>query len=186
MSKGWYVVHTFSGHEQKIEKLVRRQMEIDEDFASVCSDVKVPFEVLVENKDGKKKESKHKVLPGYILVEMDLPEGNSWKKYCDKIRSIQGVTGFLTTVRFAKPLPLSKEEVENILQKTGELQAEKTFKPKQNFAVGDNVKVTDGPFAGFVGFIEEINAEKSRIRVTVEIFGRATPVDIEYSQVEKV
>ncbi len=186
MSKGWYVVHTFSGHEQKIEKLIRRQIETDDDFATVCSDVKVPFETLVENKDGKKKETKHKVLPGYILVELDLPEDNLWKKYCDKIRSIQGVTGFLTTMKHARPLPLSKEEIENILQKTGELQAEKTFKPKQNYSLGDNVKITDGPFSGFTGVVEDINTEKNRIRVTVEIFGRATPVDIEFTQVEKI
>ncbi len=89
-------------------------------------------------------------------------------------------------MKHARPLPLSKEEIENILQKTGELQAEKTFKPKQNYSLGDNVKITDGPFSGFTGVVEDINTEKNRIRVTVEIFGRATPVDIEFTQVEKI
>ena len=186
MARGWYTVHTFSGYEQKIEKLIRRMMETDANFASVCLDVKVPFETVVETKDGVKKEVKHKVLPGYILVELDMPEDDSWKTYCTQIRRIQGVTGFLTATRSAKPIPLSKEEMNVILQKTGEIKAEKTFRPKQSFNVGETVKVTEGPFSGFSGVIEEINSEKGRIKVSVEIFGRPTPVEIEFSQVEKI
>ncbi len=186
MAKGWYAVHTYSGYEQKIERLIRRMMELDSDFASVCLEVKVPFEILVETRDGVRKESKHKVLPGYILVQLDLPEDETWKKYCDQIKRIQGVTGFLTASRAARPLPLTKDEMDNILQKTGELKAEKTFRPKQSFSEGETVKITDGPFSGFTGVIEEISMEKSRIRVSVEIFGRPTPVEIEFSQVEKL
>ena len=188
MARGWYAVHTFSGYEQKIERLIRRMIETDGDFASVCLDVKVPFETLVEVKEGVKKESKHKVLPGYILVELDLPEGENyeWKKYCDQIKRIQGVTGFLTSSRSAKPIPLTQEEMNNILQKTGEIKAEKAYRPKQSFNEGETVKITDGPFSGFTGVIEEISLERSRIRVSVEIFGRPTPVEIEFSQVEKL
>lgn len=187
MARGWYAVHTYSGYEQKIERLVHRLMETDSDFAQVCLDIKVPFETVVETKDGVKKESKHKVLPGYILVELDLPDvGYTWKKYCDQIKRIQGVTGFLTATRSAKPLPLSKEEMNNILQKTGEIKAEKAFRPKQSFNLGETVKVTDGPFSGFTGVIEEISEDRGRIRVSVEIFGRPTPVEIEFSQVEKL
>lgn len=187
MARGWYAVHTYSGYEQKIERLVRRLMETDADFAQVCLDIKVPFETVVETKEGVRKESKHKVLPGYILVELDLPEGDiTWKRYCDQIKHIQGVTGFLTATRSAKPLPLTKDEMNNILQKTGEIKAEKTFRPKQSFTVGETVKVSDGPFAGFTGVIEEISEERGRIRVSVEIFGRPTPVEIEFSQVEKL
>ena len=186
MARGWYAVHTYSGYEQKIERLVRSLMAQDSDFASVCLDVKVPFETVVETKDGVKKESKHKVLPGYILIELDLPENDTWKNYTTQIKRIQGVTGFLTSSRSARPLPLSKEEMDNILQKTGEIKAEKVFRPKQNFAVGETVKVADGPFSGFTGVIEEVNSEKSRIRVSVEIFGRPTPVDIEFTQAEKL
>ncbi len=186
MARGWYTVHTYSGYEQKIEKLIRRMMETDSDFASVCLDVKVPFEVLIETKDGVKKEVKHKVLPGYILVELDMPEDDSWKRYCSQIKRIQGVTGFLAATRSSKPVPLSKDEMNNILQRTGEIKAEKTFRPKQSFNVGESVKVVDGPFSGFTGVIEEINLEKSRIRVSVEIFGRPTPVEIEFNQVEKI
>ncbi len=186
MARGWYIVHTYSGYEQKIEKLIRRMMETDSDFASVCLDVKVPFETLVENKDGVKKEVKHKVLPGYILVELDMPEGDSWKNYCSQIKRIQGVTGFLAATRSSKPMPLTKDEMNNILQKTGEIKAEKAFRPKQSFNEGETVKVIDGPFSGFTGVIEEINLEKSRIKVSVEIFGRPTPVEIEFNQVEKL
>ncbi len=186
MARGWYTVHTYSGYEQKIEKLIRRMMETDSDFASVCLDVKVPFEVLIETKDGVKKEVKHKVLPGYILVELDMPEDDSWKRYCSQIKRIQGVTGFLAATRSSKPVPLSKDEMNNILQRTGEIKAEKAFRPKQSFNEGESVKVIDGPFSGFTGVIEEINAEKSRIKVSVEIFGRPTPVEIEFNQVEKI
>ena len=186
MARGWYTVHTFSGYEQKIEKLINNMRKTDADFANVCLEVKVPFETVIETKDGKKKEVKHKVLPGYILVELDMPEDDSWKKYCTQIRRIQGVTGFLTATRSAKPIPLSKEEMNVILQKTGEIKAEKTFRPKQSFSVGEGVKVIDGPFSGFSGVIEEINSEKGRIKVSVEIFGRPTPVEIEFSQVEKI
>jgi transcription termination/antitermination protein NusG len=186
MARGWYTVHTYSGYEQKIEKLIRRMMETDADFASVCLDVKVPFEILIETKDGVKKEVKHKVLPGYILVELDMPEDDSWKRYCSQIKRIQGVTGFLAATRSSKPVPLSKDEMNNILQRTGEIKAEKTFRPKQSFNEGESVKVVDGPFSGFTGVIEEINAEKNRIKVSVEIFGRPTPVEIEFNQVEKI
>lgn len=187
MARGWYAVHTYSGYEQKIERLIKRMMDVDAEFAQVCLDVKVPFEIVVETKEGVKKESKHKVLPGYILVELDFPEGDiAWKKYCDQIKRIQGVTGFLTASRSAKPLPLSQDEMNNILQKTGEIKAEKTFRPKQSYSVGETVKVTDGPFSGFTGVIEEISLERSRIKVSVEIFGRPTPVEIEFSQVEKL
>ena len=186
MARGWYTVHTYSGYEQKIEKLIRRMMETDSDFASVCLDVKVPFETLIETKDGVKKEVKHKVLPGYILVELDMPEDDSWKRYCSQIKRIQGVTGFLAATRSSKPMPLSKDEMNNILQRTGEIKAEQAFRPKQSFNVGESVKVVDGPFSGFTGVIEEINAEKNRIRVSVEIFGRPTPVEIEFNQIEKI
>lgn len=186
MARGWYTVHTYSGYEQKIERIIRCMMDTEADFASVCLDVKVPFETLIESKDGNKKEVKRKVLPGYILVELDLPEDDTWLKYCSQIKRIQGVTGFLTTSRTARPLPLSKDEMSVILQRTGEIKAEKTFRPKQSFTEGENVKVVDGPFTGFTGVIEEINTEKNRIRVSVEIFGRATPVDIEAGQIEKI
>ncbi len=185
MAKGWYVVHTYSGYEQKIERIINKMRETDTDFALVCTDVKVPFETVVEVKDGVRRDVKRKILPGYILVELDLPD-NSWKTWVSHIKRIQGVTGFVTANDRVKPQPLSAGEVKNILQKTGELPTEKVFKPKQSFAVGEQVRIIEGPFDSFTGVIEEVNLEKARMRVSVGIFGRSTPVEVDFLQVEKI
>lgn len=185
MAKGWYIVHTYSGYEQKIQRTIMKLREMDDEFALVVSDVKVPMETVTEIKDGKKKEVKHKLLPGYILVEIDFPEGPTWKNTYSKIKRIQGVTGFVSAMDGRKPQPLSAAEMKDILQKTGEVPAEKTFKPKQNFQVGEEVRIVDGPFESFTGVIEEIDSVKGRMRVSVQIFGRSTPVEVEYLQVEK-
>ncbi|HOE83931.1 MAG TPA: transcription termination/antitermination protein NusG [Sphaerochaeta sp.] len=185
MAKGWYVVHTYSGYEQKIERIINKMRETDTDFALICTDVKVPFETVVEVKDGVRREVKRKILPGYILVELDLPD-TSWKTWCSHIKRIQGVTGFVTPNDRVKPQPLSAAEVKNIFQKTGDLPAEKVFKPKQTFAVGEQVRIIEGPFDTFTGVIEEVNLEKARMRVSVGIFGRSTPVEVDFLQVEKI
>ncbi|MFA5446860.1 MAG: transcription termination/antitermination NusG family protein, partial [Sphaerochaeta sp.] len=124
-------------------------------------------------------------LPGYILVELDLPD-HSWKTWASHIKRIQGVTGFVTPDDRVKPKPLSAAEVKNIFQKTGDLPAEKVFKPKQTFAVGEQVRIIEGPFDSFTGVIEEVNLEKARMRVSVGIFGRSTPVEVDFLQVEKI
>ncbi|MDD4011324.1 MAG: transcription termination/antitermination protein NusG [Sphaerochaetaceae bacterium] len=180
----WYIVHTYSGYEQKIERVIRKIMETDETFSRACLDVKVPFETLVETRDGKKHEVKKKILPGYLLVELDLTE-ETWKGICTQIRRIQGVTGFLGNQN-KMPVPLSPDELANILTKTGDIKDDKIFRPKQSFTEGENVKIIQGPFEGFSGAIEEINLDKARLRVNVEIFGRITPIDVDYLQVEKV
>jgi transcriptional antiterminator NusG len=185
MAKGWYVVHTYSGYEQKIERIINKMRETDTDFALVCTDVKVPFETVVEVKDGVRREVKRKILPGYLLVELDLPD-HSWKTWCSQIKRIQGVTGFITPDDRVKPQPLSAAEVKNIFQKTGDLPAEKVFKPKQTFSVGEQVRIIEGPFDSFTGVIEEVNLEKARMRVSVGIFGRSTPVEVDFLQVEKI
>jgi len=180
MAKGWYVVHTYSGYEQKIERIINNT-----DFALVCTDVKVPFETVVEVKDGVRRDVKRKILPGYILVELDLPD-HSWKTWCSQIKRIQGVTGFVTPNDNAKPQPLNAAEVKSLFQKTGDLPAEKVFKPKQSFSVGEQVRIIEGPFDSFTGVIEEVNLEKARMRVSVGIFGRSTPVEVDFLQVEKI
>ena len=185
MAKGWYVVHTYSGYEQKIERIINKMRETDTDFALVCTDVKVPFETVVEVKDGVRRDVKRKILPGYILVELDLPE-NSWKIWCSQIKRIQGVTGFVTPNDNMKPQPLASGEVKSLFQKTGDLPAEKVFKPKQTFSVGEQVRIIEGPFDSFTGVIEEVNLEKARMRVSVGIFGRSTPVEVDFLQVEKI
>ncbi|HHU89213.1 MAG: transcription termination/antitermination protein NusG [Sphaerochaetaceae bacterium] len=185
MAKGWYVVHTYSGYENKIEKIIRKMMESDNEFNDVVLDVKVPTEEVVEVKDGVKKTVKRKIFPSYILVQMDLPEFQ-WEFFCSQVKRIQGVTGFVGSLDGRKPTPLSNEELKRILQKTGEIKSEKVIRPKQTFSEGEHVKIIEGPFESFTGTIEEVNLEKGRLRVLVGIFGRSTPVEVDFLQVEKI
>ena len=184
MAKSWYIVHTYTGYENKIERTIRQMLEAGELDSNVVSDVKVPVEEVVEIKDGKKRSRKNKFLPGYIMMEMDLPE-IGWKDVCGAIRHIQGVTGFVGTNPNVRPRPISSDEAKNLLQKSGDIKGEKTVRVKQSYELGDQVKITEGPFATFTGTVEEINAEKNKLRVMVQIFGRATPVEVDLLQVEK-
>lgn len=184
MAKGWYVVHTYSGYENKIEKHIRKFMEQPE-FGAVVSDIKVPSEDVVEVKDGKKRTINRKSLPGYILLEMDLPD-LGWKAVCSQIRRIDGVTGFLGQVGSAKPRPIPAEEMRAILQKTGDMKAEKGAAIQMDFSVGESVKINDGPFDSFTGKIDEVYGDKGKLKVMVGIFGRITPVEVDYTQVEKI
>ena len=184
MAKGWYVLHTYSGYENKIEKTLRKMIQ-EKNLGEYIFDIKVPAEQVVEVKDGKKKVSTKKFLPGYILLEMDLPD-QGWKPICSAIRRIPGVTGFVGSSPNLKPQPISQEEARMIFQKTGEIKGEKVLKPKQTFSVGETVRIIDGPFDSFTGTIEEVNLEKGKLRVMVGIFGRATPVEVDFLQVEKI
>lgn len=187
MSKGWYILHTYSGYENKIEGLIRRYIETGDLDSNVVLDVKVPCEDVVEVKDGKKKVSSRKFLPGYILVEMDLPADEvGWKPVCSLIRRIRGVTGFVGTAPKDRPLPISADEARSILEKAGEIKGEKTVRSRVTFNAGESVKIIDGPFASFSGTIEEVNLERNKLKVMVGIFGRATPVEVDLFQVEKI
>jgi len=185
MSKSWYILHTYTGYEGKIERTIRTLLEKKELDSSVVTDVKVPIEETVEVKDGKKKTRNDKFLPGYVMIELDLPE-IGWKATCSIIRRIQGVTGFVGTDPNVRPRPITADEAKNLLMKAGAIKGEKQVKIKQSFAVGDQVKIIDGPFATFSGSIEEVSDEKERLRVNVQIFGRATPVEVNVLQVEKI
>ena len=185
MSKGWYIVHTYTGYENKIEKTIRQKLEAGELDSAVITEVKVPVEEVVEIKDGKKKSRKNKFLPGYVMLEMDLPD-IGWKAICSGIRSIQGVTGFVGTNPNQRPRPISNDEARGILMKCGDIKGEKSVRVVQAYNVGDQVKINEGPFASFSGAIEEIYADKSKLRVMVQIFGRATPVEVDTTQVEKL
>lgn len=185
MSTGWYVLHTYSGYENKIEKTIRMMLDSGDLEKDVVRDVKVPSEEVVEVKDGKKRIMTKKFLPGYILIEMDLPE-LTWKVPCSKIKKIQGVTGFVGTPANRKPQPLSGDEARSILQKAGEMKGERVARPRQSFNIGEQVKIVDGPFESFTGTIEEVNPEKNKLKVMVGIFGRATPVEVDLLQVEKL
>lgn len=184
MAKGWYILHTYSGYEGKIERTIRSFLENGELSSDVVVDIKVPVEDVVEVKDGKKKFVTKKFLPGYIMIEMDLPD-LGWKTTCSAIRRIQGVTGFVGTNSNERPRPISSEEVKSLLQKAGEIKGDKPARLKQSFGVGEKVKIIDGPFANFTGAIEEVNLEKNKLRVMVQIFGRTTPVEVDILQVEK-
>jgi transcriptional antiterminator NusG len=187
MAAGWYVLHTYSGYENKIEKSIRIMLDSGELDKNVVRDVKIPCEEVVEVKDGKKRTQTKKFLPGYILIELDFPEGDlGWKVPCTKIKKIQGVTGFVGTPADRKPQPLSGDEVRIILQKAGEIKGERTTRTRQSFTAGEQVKIIDGPFESFAGTIEEVNHEKNKLKVMVGIFGRNTPVEVDILQVEKV
>ena len=185
MAKSWYILHTYNGYEGKIERTVKALLEKNELDPAVVTDIKVPVEEVVEIKDGKKKSRHDKFLPGYIMIELDLPE-IGWKATCSTIRRIQGVTGFVGTNPNERPRPISADEAKNLLLKAGAIKGEKSVKVKQSFNVGVYVKITDGPFASFSGTIEDVSVEKDKLRVNVQIFGRATPVEVSLLQVEKI
>ncbi len=185
MAKSWYVLHVYSGYENKIEKIIRLYLGNGELDPNVVTDIKVPSEEVVDVKDGKRRTSKRKILPGYLLVEMDLPEAG-WKAPCSTIRKITGVTGFVGATMHNKPTPISPEEAREMLQRAGEIKGERQIKTKQTFNVGEQVKIIEGPFESFTGVIEEISPDKNKLKVMVGIFGRATPVEVDMLQVEKV
>ncbi len=185
MAKSWYMLQVFVGHEAKIERVLRTLLEKKELDSAVVTDVKVPLEEVVEIKDGKKKTKNVNFMPGYLMIELDLPE-IGWKDTCSKLRKVQGIMGFVGTNPNVRPRSISTAEAKNLLQKIGVIKSEKSVRIQQNFAVGDIVKITDGPFASFQGNIEEVSDEKEKLRVNVQIFGRATPVEVNMLQVEKV
>jgi transcriptional antiterminator NusG len=185
MAKSWYILHTYTGYEGKIERAIRSLIETNKLNPAIVVDVKVPVEELIEIKDGKKKSRNNKFLPGYIMLELDLPD-LGWKDTCSTIRRIQGVTGFVGTNPSERPRPISSDEAKNLLQRAGEIKGEKNVRIKQSFSVGDQVKITDGPFATFSGAVEEVNVEKDKLRVMVQIFGRATPVEVSLLQAERI
>ena len=177
MEKNWYVVHTYSGYENKVKTNLEKRVESmgmqDKIFRVV-----VPEEEETDFKNGKKKVVKRKVFPGYVLVELVMTD-DSWYV----VRNTPGVTGFVgSSGAGSKPTPLLPEEINSILKHLGENE-----KPIDiDFEIGETVKVKEGPFADFSGAIEEIDQEKAKVKVLVNMFGRDTPVELEYTQVEKI
>jgi transcriptional antiterminator NusG len=185
MASAWYVLQVRSGFEKRIEKKLRGMMDANEFDKSVVQDVKIPTEELSEIRDGKKRVLTKMVLPGYILVELDLPDDN-WKATCHLFREIDGITGFVGTPPTRKPQPLPAEEARAILARSGEIKGERISRSHTSFAVGEQVKITGGPFESFTGTIDEVNNEKTKLKVMVGIFGRSTPVEVDFNQVERV
>jgi transcriptional antiterminator NusG len=173
--QNWYIVHTFSGFEQKVAETLKEIIKVKELDAKI-SEVLVPLHEVTEVKRGKRVQRKKKYFPSYVLVKMEMN-----KEYYHMIKNIQKVTGFLGTT--GNPARVSDKEIDKILGniKEGSLIPE----PRISFDVGEQVKVCEGPFASFTGLVEEVDEEKSRLKVSVSIFGRPTPIELEYNQVEK-
>ena len=171
----WYIVQTFSGFEQKVAEILKETIKIKK-LDDKISDVLVPIHEITEVKRGKRVQRKKKYFPSYLLVKMEMS-----KELYHMIKNIQKVTGFLGTT--GKPAPVSDTEIDKILGniKEGSLLPE----PSISFDIGEQVKVCEGPFASFSGLVEEVDEEKSRLKVSVSIFGRPTPIELEYNQVEK-
>lgn len=184
MASAWYILQTYSAYEAKIAREIQHKLELGDLDSNVVKSIKVPEEEIVEIKDGKKKTRKTKILPGYVMMELDLPE-IGWKDTCAKIRRIQGVNGFVGTAPTERPRPIPTEEAKRMLAHAGEIKGEKIVHVKQSYAVGDIVKIMEGPFATFEGTVEKIEEGKDKLTVNVQIFGRATPVEVNMTQVEK-
>jgi len=174
--KNWYVVHTQTGLEDKVKTALENKIQ-SEGLQDLISGVVIPTEQISEIRSGKKKISQRKFFPGYLLVEMELNETTYFQ-----IKTTPGVTGFIGPGK--KPMPLSQTEVDNILKRTQDTQVKPS--PKIAFEKGEQVRVNDGPFMNFNGTIEEVHPERGKLKVNVSIFGRATPVELEYWQVEKI
>ena len=173
--KRWYIIHTYSGFERKVAESLRGRVQafgLDDKIG----EVKIPTEPVIEMKGGKKVTSERMFYPGYVLVEMELDD-HTWHV----VRSTPGVTGFVGTGN--TPTPLTQDEVDQILHRV-EVAAEKP-KPKLSFERNETVRIVDGPFTNFAGVVEEVNQERNTLKVMVSIFGRATPVELDFLQVEK-
>ena len=176
MAKKWYVVHVFSGSEKKVCQSIEEQI-ISKDMGSFIEEVLVPTEEVVEIRRGAKIQTEKKFFPGYILIKMDMTD-ESWHF----IKSQSKVTGFLGAK--GKPIAISENEAKRLIDQI----SEGIDRPRSSviYEIGEEVRVSDGPFQSFNGLVEEIDEDKSRLKVAVSIFGRSTPVDLEYSQVEKL
>ena len=173
--KNWYIIQTFSGFEQKVAETLKDLIKTKE-LTENIEEVLVPMHEVTEVKRGKRVQRKKKYFPSYVLVKMQMS-----KDLYHMIKNIQKVTGFLGTL--GKPVPVSEKEIDKIM---GRIK-EGTLAPKTqiSFDIGEQVKVCEGPFSSFSGLVEEVDEEKARLKVSVSIFGRPTPIDLEYNQVEK-
>jgi len=177
MAHRWYVIHVYSGFEKKVASAIREQAD-QKGLAERFDEILVPTEEVIEVKRGSKVSSERKFFPGYVLIKMDLDD-ETWHL----VKNTAKVTGFLGG-RGVQPSPISDAEAARIMRQVQE--GIERPKPSITYEIGEQVRVCDGPFTSFNGVVEDVDEEKSRIKVAVSIFGRATPVELEYTQVEKV
>lgn len=175
MQRAWYAVHTFAGHENKVMNIITRRAQIEGLWDFKIFQIIIPTEQEMRTRQGKKVLVKKKVFPGYILVQMVLDDG-TWAL----VKSTSGVTGFVSSGN--RPVPLTEREVQQVLDSLEESKV----KPKVAYSKGDSIRVTSGPFADFTGKIDEVHVERDKLRVLITIFGRDTPVELEFTQVEKI
>ncbi|MBX3114971.1 MAG: transcription termination/antitermination factor NusG [Fimbriimonadaceae bacterium] len=174
MARAWYAVHTISGHEKKVKELLTRRAELEGAWGLDIYEILIPTEKELTTRNGKRVEVDRKVFPGYILVQMNLSE-ETFKL----VKGTSGVTGFVSSGN--KPVPLEDYEVKRIMNNLEQsLEA-----PKVAFNKADMVRIIDGPFLDYAGRIEEVNADREKIKVMISIFGRDTPVELDFTQVEK-
>lgn len=174
MERNWYAVHTYAGHENKVKTTIERRAE-SMNLKDKVFRILIPTELELRTRNGKKREIQRKIFPGYVLIEMVLDD-TTWYL----VKSTTGVTGFVSSGN--KPVPLQDKEIQNILAAIeGPRQ-----KPKILWEIGQVVRVMHGPFADFTGTVQEVNAQKEKAKVLISIFGRDTPVELDFSQIEKV
>ena len=176
MTHKWYIVHAYSGFEKKVAAAISEKAKI-KNIENAFSEIIVPTEEVVEVKKGKKRNAERKFFPGYVLTRMEMTD-----ETYHMVKALPKVSGFLGH-RLGKPSAVPESEINKILQDIEE--GVTSPKPSITFEVGEEVRVSDGPFASFNGLVEEIDEERSRVKVSVSIFGRSTPVELEYTQVEK-
>ena len=182
MAKQWFILHALSGHELKVQKNIASRIN-QEEMGDNIEEVLIPSEIVSEVKQGKKKETKRKFFPGYVLVNINLfdDEDEVIPESWSFIQNTPGVIGFLGGER---PTPLSEDEVNSIVHQIEEKK--EVVAPKVMFEPNETIKVTDGPFMNFSGLIEEVDPERGKLKISVSIFGRTAPVELEYWQVERV
>ena len=176
MAKRWYVLHVYSGFEKKISQQIKEQAEL-KGLSDAIGEIVVPTEEVTEVRRAQKVNTERKFFPGYVLIHMEMSD-DAWHL----VKDVPKVTGFLGNKN--KPSPISDAEAERIMKQQQE--GTETRRPAVIFEVGEQVRVADGPFTSFNGVVEEVDEEKARVKVMVSIFGRPTPVDLEYAQVEKL